>query len=78
MSLPKPERRPRARSSSSRSQGKDCHTRTPSSPARWSRSNTSNAPSQPSLSWIATTPREAATRIPSREASTISSTVGRT
>ena len=42
---------------------------------RW---KTRSAPSQPSLSWIATTPRESASGIASRQASTISSSVGRT
>ena len=74
MSLPNPERRPSPRRSSSLSHGNDCQTRTSSSSASSRRSNTSNAPSQPSLSWIATTPREAATFIPARDASSISST----
>ena len=64
MSSPNPERSPSACSSSSRSQGKDCQTRSVSSPRSCSREKTSKAPSQPSLSCTAVTPRAAAMRRP--------------
>ena len=78
MSLPKPERMPSSR------ELVECaawerlphpHEQLVVRGRRWS---SSNEPSQPSLSWIAVTPRAAAMRSPSREASTISSWVGRT
>ena len=55
----------------------DAHERlsAPSSRRRW---KTRSAPSPPSLSWIAVTPRESASGMPSRPASTISSSAGRT
>ena len=58
--------------------GNDCHTRSVSSPAVQQPRNTSNAPSQPSLSWIAVTPRASPRACPRAHASTISSIVGRT
>ena len=74
--MPNPLPDPDAASSPTRSCGNDCQTRSESEPSAPSRWKTSSAPSQPSLSWIAVTPREFAIRIPSREASTISSSEG--
>ena len=75
-SSPIPEWTPSASSSGSRSYGSDCHTRSVSpsrSAIRW---KMPGAPSQPSLSWIATTPAARRDRRPSRVASTNSSSLG--
>ena len=50
------------------SQGSDCQIRRFSEPSSCKRWNTRSAPSQPSLSWTATTPRDKASGIASREA----------
>ena len=70
---PIPEWMPSASSSGSRSYGIDCQTRSVSPSRSATRWKIPGAPSQPSLSWIATTPRLAAMRRPSRVASTNSS-----
>src|SRR5205814_1784923 len=70
---PAPLRRPISRRSPSRSAGVDCQTRSGSAPCCSSRCQRPIAPSQPSLSWRAVTPHDAATRTPSRIASTYSS-----
>ena len=64
-----------AATSGSRSAGSDCQTRSDSPSRSWIRPKMEAAPSQPSLSWIAATPRAFATRMPSRVASTHSSSV---
>ena len=74
-SSPKPERSERCAAASSCSCGIEPQTRSerlPSSCRRW---KIPGAPSQPSLSWIAPTPREFASLIPARVASTHSSSV---
>ena len=69
------ERSGSAAISGSRSAGSDCQTRSDSPSCSWIRPKIEAAPSQPSLSWIAATPRAFATRMPSRVASTHSSSV---
>ena len=64
--LPNPERRPTARASSRRSCGIDCHTRSVSKPLSSSCCQKRSAPSQPSLSCTAVTPRVLASLIPAR------------
>jgi hypothetical protein len=69
-SSPKPDLSESAAASSSSSCGIEPHTRSERAPSSRSRWKIPGEPSQPSLSWIAPTPRALASLIPARVAST--------
>ena len=69
--LPSPDEIPSVASAPTWSAGTDCHTRSVSDSIRSSRCQSRSAPSQPSLSWTAVTPRDAATASPARIASDV-------